>query len=134
MNIEQRRTIAACYCRLSDDDAQDGTSVSIETQTKILNDFCRDRGIEVFDYYKDDGFTGTNFQRPAFQRMMEDARNGKINTIVVKDRSRFGREHLQVGNYLQVILPEMRIRFIAIGDDVDSAKGSLDYTASSSIL
>lgn len=53
MNIEQRRNIAACYCRLSDDDAQDGTSVSIETQTKILNDFCRDRGIEVFDYYKD---------------------------------------------------------------------------------
>jgi len=76
---------------------------------------------------KDDGFTGTNFQRPAFQRMMEDARNGKVNTIVVKDLSRFGREHLQVGNYLQVVLPEMRIRFIAIGDDVDSAKGSLDY-------
>ena len=59
--------------------------------------------------------------------MMEDALNGKINTIVVKDLSRFGREHLQVGNYLQVVLPEMRIRFIAIGDDVDSAKGSLDY-------
>ena len=127
MNIEQRRTIAACYCRLSDDDAQDGTSVSIETQTKILGDYCRDHGFEIHDYYKDDGFTGTNFHRPAFQRMMEDARNGKINTIVVKDLSRFGREHLQVGNYLQVVLPEMRIRFIAIGDDVDSAKGSLDY-------
>ena len=127
MNIEQRRTIAACYCRLSDDDAQDGTSVSIETQTKILGDYCRDHDFEIHDYYKDDGFTGTNFQRPAFRRMMEDARNGKINTIVVKDLSRFGREHLQVGNYLQVVLPEMRIRFIAIGDDVDSAKGSLDY-------
>ena len=124
--LEQRRTIAACYCRLSDDDAQDGTSGSIETQTKILSDYCRDHDFEIHDFYKDDGFTGTNFQRPAFRRMMEDARNGKINTIVVKDLSRFGREHLQVGNYLQVILPEMRIRFIAIGDDVDSAKGSLD--------
>lgn len=83
--LEQRRTIAACYCRLSDDDAQDGMSVSIETQTKILSDYCRDHGFEIHDYYKDDGFTGTNFQRPAFRRMMEDARNGKINTIVVKD-------------------------------------------------
>ena len=127
MNIEQRKTIAACYCRLSDDDAQDGTSVSIETQTKILGDCCRDHDFEIHDFNKDDGFTGTNFQRPAFQRMMEDARNGKVNTIVVKDLSRFGREHLQVGNNLQVVLPEMRIRFIAIGDDVDSAKGSLDY-------
>ena len=123
MNLEQRRTIAACYCRLSDDDAQDGTSISIETQTKILGDFCRDHDYEVYAYYKDDGFTGTNFNRPAFQRMMEDARNGKV----VKDLSRFGREHLQVGNYLQVVLPEMGIRFIAIGDDVDSAKGNLDY-------
>ena len=90
-SIEQRKPIAACYCRLSDDDDQDGTSISIETQTKILGDYCRDHGMEIFNYYKDDGFTGTNFQRPASQRMMEDARNGKVNTIVVKDLSRFGR-------------------------------------------
>ena len=125
--IEQRRIKAACYCRLSDDDDQDGTSVSIETQTKILSDYCREHGLEVYDFYKDDGFTGTNFNRPAFRRMMEDARNGKINTIVVKDLSRFGREHLQVGNYLQVVLPDMGIRFIAIGDDVDSERSNLDY-------
>ena len=124
---EQRRTIAACYCRLSDDDDQDGTSVSIETQTKILGDYCRDHGMEVYDFYKDDGYTGTNFNRPAFKRMMKDAGNGFVNTIVVKDLSRFGREHLQVGNYLQVVLPDMGIRFIAIGDDVDSERGSLDY-------
>ncbi len=76
---------AGCYCRLSDDDAQDGMSVSIETQMKILGDYCRDNGIAVHQYYNDDGFTGTNFQRPSFQRMMKDARNGVINTIVVKD-------------------------------------------------
>ena len=126
-SIEQRRTIAACYCRFSDDDAQDGTSISIETQTKILGDYCRENSMEVFDFYKDDGYTGTNFNRPAFKRMMKDAGNGLVNTIVVKDLSRFGREHLQVGNYLQVVLPDMGIRFIAIGDDVDSDRGSLDY-------
>ena len=98
--IEQRRIKAACYCRLSDDDAQDGTSVSIETQTKILGDYCRDHGMEIFNYYKDDGFTGTNFNRPAFKRMMQDIDDGLVNTVVVKDLSRFGREHLQVGNYL----------------------------------
>ena len=125
--IEQRRIKAACYCRLSDDDAQDGTSVSIETQTKILGDYCRDHGMEIFNYYKDDGYTGTNFNRPAFKQMMKDAENGAINTIIVKDLSRFGREHLQVGTYLQVTLPNMGIRFIAIGDDVDSERGSLDY-------
>jgi DNA invertase Pin-like site-specific DNA recombinase len=126
-DIEQRRIIAACYCRLSDDDDQDGTSVSIETQTKILGDYCREHGIEIHDFYTDDGYTGTNFNRPAFQRMMKDAGNDLINTIIVKDLSRFGREHLQVGNYLQMVFPNMGIRFIAIGDDVDSGRGSLDY-------
>ena len=126
-SIEQRKTIAACYCRLSDDDDQDGTSISIETQTKILGDYCRDHDIEVYNFYKDDGYTGTNFNRPAFKRMMKDAGNGLINAIVVKDLSRFGREHLQVGNYLQVVFPDMGIRFIAIGDDVDSDRGSLDF-------
>ncbi len=124
---EQRKPIAACYCRLSDDDDQDGTSISIETQTKILGDYCRDHEMVIYDFYKDDGYSGTNFSRPAFIRMMSDAKSGLINTIVVKDLSRFGREHLQVGNYLQVVFPEMGIRFIAIGDDVDSARGSLDY-------
>ncbi|MBR5365327.1 MAG: recombinase family protein [Clostridia bacterium] len=126
-NIEQRRIKAACYCCLSDDDAQDGTSVSIETQTKILGDYCRDHGMEIFNYYKDDGFTGTNFNRPAFKRMMQDIDDGLVNTVVVKDLSRFGREHLQVGNYLQMVFPNKHVRFIAIGDDVDSDRGSLDY-------
>ena len=84
---EQSRDIAGCYCRLSDDDAQDGMSVSIETQMKILGDYCAEKGMVVHRYYQDDGFTGTNFQRPSFQRMMTDAQNGVINTIVVKDLS-----------------------------------------------
>ncbi len=125
--LTNTKMTAGCYCRLSDDDAQDGMSVSIETQMKILGDYCRDNGIAVHQYYNDDGFTGTNFQRPSFQRMMKDARNGVINTIVVKDLSRFGRNYVQVGNYLGDILPSMNVRFIAIGDNVDSEKSNLDY-------
>lgn len=124
---EQSKMIAGCYCRLSDDDAQVGMSISIETQMKILGDYCRENGIRVYSYYRDDGFTGTNFNRPSFQKMMQDAENGVINTIVVKDLSRFGRNYVQVGTYLSDILPSMNIRFIAIGDNVDSAESNLDY-------
>ena len=124
---EQSKMIAGCYCRLSDDDAHDGTSISIETQMKILGDYCRDNGISVHSYYRDDGFTGTNFNRPSFRQMMQDAEAGAINTIVVKDLSRFGRNYVQVGTYLSDILPAMNIRFIAIGDNVDSASSNLDY-------
>ena len=125
--IEQRRLTAACYCRLSDDDDQDGTSVSIETQKKILSDYCGQNGIQIYDFYTDDGYTGTNFNRPAFRRMMQDAEAEVINTIVVKDLSRFGRNHVKVGSYLDEVLPNMGIRFIAVGDNVDSARTDFDY-------
>ncbi len=75
----------------------------------------------------DDGFTGTNFNRPNFRRMMRDAENGEINAIIVKDLSRFGRNYVQVGNYMSDILPALGVRFIAIGDNVDSNDGNLDY-------
>jgi len=124
---QSSRIIAGCYCRLSDDDDRDGTSVSIETQSKILGDYCREHRFTVYEYYQDDGFSGTNFNRPGFKRMMKDAENGLINAIVVKDLSRFGRNHVQVGNYMDEILPSMGIRFIAIGDNVDSDNNSLEY-------
>ncbi len=134
MNKEQsERMITGCYCRLSDDDPvcdqtdRNGTSVSIETQMKILGDYCRQQGITVHGYYCDDGYTGTNFDRPDFCRMMRDAERGQINTIIVKDLSRFGRHYVQVGNYISEILPAMDVRFIAIGDNVDSASSNLDY-------
>lgn len=125
--IEQRKLTAACYCRLSDDDDQDGTSVSIETQKRILSDYCGQNGIQIYDFYTDDGYTGTNFNRPAFRRMMQDAEAEVINTIVVKDLSRFGRNHVKVGSYLDEVLPNMGIRFIAVGDNVDSARTDFDY-------
>lgn len=123
----QSKIIAGGYLRLSDDDAQDGTSVSIETQSKIVKDYCLKHGFLLYDTYPDDGYTGTNFNRPNFKRLMEDAENGKINTIIVKDLSRFGRNYVQVGMYISEILPEMGIRFIAIGDNVDTGEDNVDY-------
>lgn len=118
---------AACYCRLSDDDEKDGMSVSIETQMKILGDYCRQHGFTEYSYYCDDGFSGTNFDRPDFRRMINDVEKGIIDTIIVKDLSRFGRNYVQVGTYMSEIFPAMGVRFIAVGDDVDSEKGNLDY-------
>ena len=124
---EQSTIIVGGYLRLSDDDAQDGTSVSIETQSKIVKDYCLKHGFLLYDTYPDDGYTGTNFNRPNFKRLMEDAESGKINTIIVKDLSRFGRNYVQVGMYISEILPEMGVRFIAIGDNVDTGEDNVDY-------
>ena len=124
---EQIRFVAALYLRLSDDDDNDGTSISIETQKKILIEYCKNHGYIIYDIYIDDGWTGTNFDRPDFQRMMKDAHDKKFNMVIVKDLSRFGRNYLQVGSYMSDIFPRMGIRFIAIGDDVDSNRGDVDY-------
>lgn len=82
--IECSKYTAACYCRLSRDDENDGTSVSIETQKKVLEDYCRSNDYEVYNFYCDDGYTGTNFDQPSFKQMMSDASDGTINMIVVK--------------------------------------------------
>ena len=87
------------YCRLSDDDLNDGMSVSIETQITIQKQYCKENQIQIVDFYCDDGYTGTNFERPAFKRMIEDIRRRKVDTVIVKDLSRFGREHLEVGYF-----------------------------------
>lgn len=112
----------ACYCRLSKDDERDDTSISIETQMKVLTDYCNSNGYKITDFYCDDGYTGTNFNRPAFIRMMNDIDSGKINTVVVKDLSRFGRNYLEVGQYTEIIFPEKNVRFIAIGDNIDTGR------------
>lgn len=122
----QSRYTAACYCRLSRDDEQDGTSISIETQKKVLEDYCNINNYGVYDFYCDDGFSGTNFDRPSFKRMMSDVQNGIVNMVVVKDLSRFGRNYIEVGKYIEEVFPEKGIRFIAIGDDVDSERENLD--------
>ena len=96
---------AALYMRLSKDDEQFGDSVSIETQRNILSQFVIEHGFPVVDEYVDDGWTGTNFDRPNFERMMNDISDGKVNCVIVKDLSRFGREHVQMDFYLEYVFP-----------------------------
>ncbi len=115
--------ITALYCRLSRDDGKDCESNSIENQKLMLARFAKEKGFENTRYYVDDGFTGTNFNRPDFKRMMDDVEAGYISTIIVKDMSRFGRNYVEVGLYTESYFPENNIRFIAITDLVDSADG-----------
>ncbi|WP_294472020.1 recombinase family protein [uncultured Ruminococcus sp.] len=126
MSFEQNRYMAGLYCRLSRDDDRSGESVSIETQKKILSDYCTAHGYGIYDFYCDDGWSGTNYDRPEFKRMMADMKSGTINMIVVKDLSRLGRNYIETGNLIEKVFPETGIRFIAIGDDVDTDKENMD--------
>ena len=92
----------ALYMRLSRDDENYGDSVSIETQRTILQQYAKEHGLSVYGEYVDDGWSGTNFERPSFQRMMDDVEAGKVNCIITKDLSRFGREHVMMDYYLAV--------------------------------
>jgi len=94
---------AGIYVRLSRDDERLGESMSIENQKLLLTNYVRDQGWEIVDTYSDDGFTGTNFERPALNRMIEDVKNKRVNVVVVKDLSRFGRNYIQVGQFTEVI-------------------------------
>jgi len=109
------------YLRLSKDDERIGESLSIDNQRLILQKYAKDNGFTVIDEYVDDGYSGTTFDRPEVQRLLDDAKTGKINTIIVKDLSRFGRNYIFVGQYLDYIFPAYGIRFIAISDNVDTA-------------
>ena len=109
------------YLRLSKEDGDKEESNSIESQRNILMRFLNDSDdMEYIDEYVDDGYTGTNFNRPGFQKMFADLERGIIDCIIVKDLSRFGRNYLDVGRYVQQIFPRMNIRFIAINDNVDT--------------
>ena len=114
--------ITALYCRLSNDDDLCGESNSITNQKAILKKYADDNGLCNTQFYIDDGFSGTNFQRPDFMRMMEDVKSGKIGTIITKDLSRFGRDYLMTGQYIEMILPEFDVRYIAINDNVDTLR------------
>ena len=113
---------AAAYLRLSIEDGDKAESNSIGNQRELIRDFSAERpGLHLVEEYADDGYTGTNFERPGFKRMMEDIKSGKINCIIVKDLSRLGRNYIEMGKYLEQIFPMMGIRFIAINDNYDNA-------------
>lgn len=126
--------ITALYCRLSRDDELEGESNSITTQKKILMKYAEDNGFENCKFYIDDGITGTTSKRPDFQKMISDCENKKVGTVIVKDMSRFGRNYLEVGYYTEIFFLENGIRFIAVNDNVDSVKGSDDFTPFRNII
>ena len=124
----------ALYMRLSRDDESYGDSVSIETQRTILRKYAAENGLRVVDEYVDDGWSGTNFERPSFKRMMADVYTGKVNCIVTKDLSRFGREHVMMDYYLEFVFPEKQIRYIAVTENEDTERGLSDLKRESASL
>ena len=116
---------AALYCRLSVDDGRSGESISIESQKILLKQYCKSHGITDYEVYDDDGYSGTNFERPAFERMREDIENGRIDTVIVKDQSRFGRSYIEVGMYVEEF-KDKGVKFIAVDDGYDSMKSDYD--------
>ena len=120
--IKQQIRITVLYCRLSRDDEYRGDSVSIQTQKSMLSQYAKEYGFENCEFFVDDGYSGTNFNRPDFQRMITLVEQGKVGTVIVKDLSRLGRNYLETGNYTEVIFPEYKVRFIAINDSVDTDK------------
>lgn len=122
---KQQHYKAALYCRLSVDDGNYGGSVSIETQKILLEQYCKDHKITDYKFYCDDGCSGTNFDRPSFKKMLSDIDEGKINLVIVKDLSRFGRNYVEAGMYVQRFT-DSNIRFIAADDNYDSLVNSDD--------
>lgn len=117
----------AIYIRLSREDGDKEESDSVGNQKKLLTDYVNGQNeLVLYDVYVDDGFTGTNFNRPAFKRMLKDIKAGKVNCVIVKDLSRFGRDYIDTGRYLERDFPEMGVRFISVTDSIDSMKQAYD--------
>ena len=120
MKLQLTEYIAALYLRLSKDDDGINESSSISTQRKMLLSFAKENGYKVYDVYIDDGYSGTNFDRPDFKRMIQDILDKKVNMVITKDLSRLGREYITTGQYTEIFFPENRVRYIAINDGYDS--------------
>jgi len=125
--MQQPSKITALYCRFSQDDSLDGESNSITNQKALLSKFAADNNLKNTVFFVDDGFSGTNWNRPGFQEMMQAVEDYGVSALVVKDLSRLGREYSHMGRLQDFIFPAYDVRFIAINDDVDSAKGENDF-------
>ena len=119
--------ITALYCRLSQDDGREGESNSIVNQKELLQGYARQHRFKNLQFFVDDGWSGTNFDRPQFKRMMEEIEAGNINCVITKDLSRFGREHIMMGYYLEFVFPKLKVRYIAVNDNEDTDRGLSDF-------
>ena len=111
---------AALYIRLSKEDETEGPSQSVTNQQSLLNEFVQQHRLSVYDTYIDDGFSGTSFDRPAFQRMIADIEQKKVNMVITKDLSRLGRDYIMTGHYMERYFPEKRVRYISLLDGIDT--------------
>ena len=111
---------AALYIRLSKEDENEGPSESVTNQKSLLDEFVKNNRLYVYDVYIDDGYSGTNFDRPAFQRMIADIEAGKVNMVITKDLSRLGRDYIMTGHYMERYFPEKRVRYISLLDGIDT--------------
>ena len=132
--MKQRDITAAIYCRLSRDDGGDAESNSIGNQREILNRYATDHGFIVCGEYVDDGWSGTNFNRPDFKKMVEDIESGEIGVLLVKDLSRLGRNNAMIAFYTEIFLPDHDVRLIALGDSIDTGHGENEIMAFKSVI
>ncbi len=123
----QPSKITALYCRLSQDDSLDGESNSITNQKALLSKYAAEQGLKNTVFFVDDGYSGTNFNRPGFQEMMKQVEDFGVSAVIVKDLSRLGREYSYMGRLQDFIFPAYDVRFVAVNDNVDSAKGDNDF-------
>ena len=131
---QQINKVTALYCRLSHEDELRGDSMSIQNQRDLLTRYANEHGYTNIKVFADDGYTGTNFNRPAFQEMLTDIEDEKIGTVIVKDLSRLGREYLQTGYYTEIFFPQRNVHFIAVNDGVDSDLGYNDFAPFKNII
>lgn len=133
MKRSTNELITALYERLSHDDELQGESNSITNQKKILEDYASQHGMINIRHYTDDGISGTRFDRPGFQRMIEDVEADRVSAVIIKDMSRFGRDYLQVETYMET-LRQHNVRLIAVGDNVDTIHGDDEFTPFRNIM
>lgn len=133
MRIQQFYSVAV-YCRLSVDDGTNLESMSIASQKNMLTEYVKKQGWKLTDIYVDDGYSGVNFERPAFQRMIHDIEQGRINLVIVKDLSRLGRNYILCGQYTEIYFPEKNVRFIALNDGIDTLYSNNDIAPFKNIL
>jgi len=127
--------ITALYCRLSKDDGTNNESMSISTQKTMLKDYAKRNGFLNCQFYVDDGYSGTNYDRPAFRQLIEDIQDGEVSTLITKDLSRLGRNYLETGTYIEVFFPNHNVHYIAINEGVDSIDNAqMDITPFRNII
>ncbi len=128
-------SVTALYCRLSIEDGRENESMSISNQKALLRDFAEKNGLLDYEFYVDDGYTGRNFNRPSFQRMIADIEAGKVKCVITKDLSRLGRNYIEAGSYIEIFFPGHNVRYIAVTDGVDSLnRQEMDITPFKNIL